>query len=239
MEDLLGMNQPGYTYEEELNDNNETIGTYEFMKTIQTPSGITPKYYQNDVLGSSLEESDEEEFDISDSLDPITTNDGFIIPKYYREDTLDDSPIEEVIVEDDNDIIEPEVTEDKPKKQRKEYRCLDGHKVRSQAELDIDDILYNAFILHSYEKEVIEITQRKVLSDWYIPILPNQGIYIEYWGLNSNTYIKNKEEKINLYQENNLNLIQIEMDEIKDKTSLTNRLLKEIKLLKENIIKNI
>lgn len=120
-------------------------------------------------------------------------------------------------------------------------RTLDGHIVKSQGERIIDDILYNNFIIHSYEKDVVEISSnsRAIKSDWFIPIIANKGIYIEYWGMEAKDYLKNKEEKRNMYRDNNIPLIEIEKDDIKDVAGLTTRILREIKKWKEQILSNI
>lgn len=120
-------------------------------------------------------------------------------------------------------------------------RTLDGHIVKSQGERIIDDILYNNFIIHSYEKDVVEIrsNSRAIKSDWFIPIIANKGIYIEYWGMEAKDYLKNKEEKRGMYRDNNIPLIEIEKDDIKDVAGLTTRILREIKKWKEQILSNI
>lgn len=120
-------------------------------------------------------------------------------------------------------------------------RTLDGHIVKSYGEVEVDDILYNNHICHCYEKEVDEISsaERCLKSDWFIPVVGNKGIYIEYWGMNTPEYLKNKEEKRKLYKENNVPLIEVEKDDVKDKTGLQTRILREYKKLKEEIKKSI
>ena len=110
-------------------------------------------------------------------------------------------------------------------------RTLDGHIVKSQGERVIDDILYTNMYVHCYEKDVTEISsiERTVKSDWYIPIWGNKGIYIEYWGMTTGGYLKNKEEKRKLYIENKIPLIEIEKDDVKDVSGLTSRILREIR----------
>ena len=120
-------------------------------------------------------------------------------------------------------------------------RTLDGHNVMSEGERRIDDILYTNMIVHCYGKDVIEIGygERTLTSDWFIPIIGNKGIYIEYWGMNTGDYTKNKDEKRKIYKDNNIPLIEIEKDDIKDIPGLTTRILREYKQLKEEIKKNI
>ena len=119
-------------------------------------------------------------------------------------------------------------------------RTLDGHIVKSQGERIIDDILYNSLLVHCYEKEVIEICseERTIKSDWFIPVLGNRGVYIEYWGMNTGSYLKNKEEKRKLYKEHNIPLIEIEKDDIKDVPGLTARINREYKTWRNKILSN-
>lgn len=242
IETKLGFDAVGYTYEEQLDEHGELIGSYKFMDKVVNDDGtVIPKYLQEDFLGENLICEEIDESDISKYLESVITEDGFVVSKYFRDDA-DDLQLE-VLQEMETTIeveeVEEPIVEDveKPKVKRREYKSLDGHKVRSQAELDIDDILYNALILHAYEKEVTQISseERVVLSDWFVPVYGDVGIYIEYWGLNSPTYKKNKDAKIKLYLDNDIPLIQIEMDEIKDKTKLTIRLLRELKMHKEKL----
>ena len=92
------------------------------------------------------------------------------------------------------------------------FKCLDGHVVRSKAELVIDNYLYNQGIAHEYENN-IKINSNIVKYDWF---LPEYDIYIEYWGYYGKNYMKRKEEKIRLYQKGKLKLISIEDIMFKD-----------------------
>jgi len=94
----------------------------------------------------------------------------------------------------------PQNTNDVP-----QYRATDGHMVRSRAELVIDNWLYTNRIFHEYEKS-LPVTER-VLSDFY---LPEQDIYIEFWGLeNDEKYLARKEEKLRIYQKYQFKLIEL------------------------------
>lgn len=92
------------------------------------------------------------------------------------------------------------------------FKCIDGHIVRSKAELIIDNYLYNHNIAHEYEKK-IKIHGNSILYDWY---LPEFEVFIEYWGYYGKNYMKRKEEKIRLYKKGKLNLISIEEIMFKD-----------------------
>lgn len=170
------------------------------------------------------------------------------------EKLYDDTSLIDRVFDDVEDIIEKK----KPKQQKissysekqdsqKEtiLRTLDGHIVKSRGEVEVDDVLYNLRVVHCYEKKVSEInlSQRAVFCDWFIPIRSNsQGIYIEYWGMRTKEYLKNKEEKKKLYRDFDIPYIGIEKDDINDKQGLEVRLKMEINSIAEkefNIIKFI
>lgn len=106
----------------------------------------------------------------------------------------------------------------------------DGHALDSDMEVKIDDILYASEIFHCCHKPVTDIIEKSVTSDWFIPIDSiNKGIYIEYNGMDTPKYKKNKEENLALYRKHNIPLIIIEKDEPKNDTqTFTAHLIKEI-----------
>jgi len=111
-----------------------------------------------------------------------------------------------------------------------QVKCVDGHWVENDLEREIDDILYSLRKVHVYAKKVNEITTRGVKSDWFIPVLSDtKGIYIELWGMDTEEYKKNKKEKICLYKEEELALIEIyRKDVLSDKALLKDNLESEI-----------
>ena len=120
-------------------------------------------------------------------------------------------------------------------------RAKDGHFVKSEYEITIDDILFDLFQIHVYEKIVPQITERTVVCDWYIPVYQNFGIYIELWGIDKDyEYTLNKEEKKALYKKHELPLIEIEKDELSgDTQGLSCRIQREIIKYKEEIKRHI
>jgi len=84
----------------------------------------------------------------------------------------------------------------------KNFKCLDGHLVKSKGELITDNYLYILGIRHEYEKK-IKMLNHKVKCDWY---LSEFNIYIEYWGFHGKNYLKRKKEKIKLYKKTKLKL---------------------------------
>lgn len=84
-------------------------------------------------------------------------------------------------------------------------RAEDGHKVRSRAEQIIDNWLYHKGIVHAYERRVP--IEEEVYCDFFIPI--GQKVWIEFWGMDEEKYIKRKELKKKYYKDNNKNLIEL------------------------------
>lgn len=132
----------------------------------------------------------------------------------------------------------PNLPESFTKDSQKEelIRTEDGHRVKSQGESIIDDILYEQRIVHCYEKKVpIDMDEQAIMCDWYIPILDTRrGVFIEYWGMSTKEYLENKKRKQEAYKRHNVPIIQIEKDECKDKQALADRIIQEInKIAKE------
>ncbi len=85
------------------------------------------------------------------------------------------------------------------------YTCLDGHKVRSLVEKEIDDFLYSSSILHDTNQKISQTFP--YFYDFY---LPSYDLYIEYWGFSrSPDYRKKMLKKWNLYQKLNLSLLSL------------------------------
>ncbi len=91
------------------------------------------------------------------------------------------------------------------KKYPANYRCMDGHYVRSRAEVMIDNWLYTNGIAHAYERKLP--IESDVYSDFYIKA---GNVYIEFWGMESDEkYIKRKAIKQKEYSDNEFNLIEL------------------------------
>ncbi len=113
-------------------------------------------------------------------------------------------------------------------------RASDGHICKSEGEVIIDDILFKGNVCHAYERRVKEIPadkDRSIMSDWFVPLGGFDGIYIEYWGMNTKDYQDNKAEKLKLYDKysNEVKLIQIEKEDVKDRQNLEDRIFSELK----------
>lgn len=86
-----------------------------------------------------------------------------------------------------------------------QYRTQDGHMVRSRAEVMIDDYLYQNRIVHAYERRLP--IEEDLLCDFY---LPENKVYIEFWGMESNPqYRQRKETKLAIYANYGFQLVEL------------------------------
>ncbi len=93
------------------------------------------------------------------------------------------------------------------------YRTKDGHNVRSRWEVIIDNMLYEYWLVHAYERKLP--VEEDVYSDFYIPArLGSSAVYIEYWGKEDSEYIQRRKIKQEIYKKYNLNLIELENNHI-------------------------
>ncbi|MET0082683.1 MAG: hypothetical protein ABW079_06685 [Sedimenticola sp.] len=84
-------------------------------------------------------------------------------------------------------------------------RTADGHVVRSRAEMLIDNWLYTSEIVHAYERRLP--IEEEVYCDFY---LPSGKVYIEFWGMESNSkYAERKNKKRQIYEQYGFKLIEL------------------------------
>jgi len=104
------------------------------------------------------------------------------------------------------------------------YTCKDGHKVRSKAEREIDNYLYEHNIRHAYEKPypIDDNPDNDLHPDFYLPDL---DVYIEHWGLKNKSYEEEKKYKMQIYKKNKTTIIETTEEDMKDiETNLTRKL---------------
>jgi len=102
-----------------------------------------------------------------------------------------------------------------------DFRATDGHRVRSKAEMLIDNWLYMSELVHAYERQLP--IEEVVYSDFYIP---TGKVYIEYWGYNEDPrYSSRKKDKIGIYEKYNFHLIQLADKEVQNLDDTLPRLL--------------
>ena len=97
------------------------------------------------------------------------------------------------------------------------HRTIDGHYVRSKAEMLIDNWLYQYGLIHAYERKLP--IESDVYCDFYIPSGNGrpQAVYIEFWGLeNDAKYLERKKKKIAIYKEEGLSLIELTDEDIQN-----------------------
>lgn len=94
-------------------------------------------------------------------------------------------------------------------------RTIDGHMVRSRAEMLIDNYLYQCGIVHAYERKLP--IEEDCYSDFYIPSGTGrpQAVYIEFWGLEDDPgYTARKKKKLELYRKNEIPLIELNNEDL-------------------------
>ena len=107
--------------------------------------------------------------------------------------------------------LNPVISSDYREKYEAKHRTLDGHYVRSRAEVIIDNILYQYGLVHAYERKIF-MGDEEILSDFY---LPDGKVYIEFWGLeNDEKYLERKKKKIEFYKRNDIPLIELNDNDI-------------------------
>lgn len=111
------------------------------------------------------------------------------------------------------------------KKYEAEYRTDDGHYVRSQGEMLIDNWLYKNNFLHEYEKTIF-VNNIELHPDFYIK---SKNTYIEYFGINNDNYREQSENKKQIYKNNNIKCIYLYPDDIKNLADILNKELLKIK----------
>jgi len=131
----------------------------------------------------------------------------------WPENILHNKSLEEVFFDDATKGNTPTVIKeptnssiDYREKFEAKHRTLDGHYVRSRAEVIIDNLLYQYGLVHAYERKII-IGDVEILSDFY---LPAGKVYIEFWGLEGDSkYDDRKKKKLEFYKKNDIPLIEL------------------------------
>lgn len=103
----------------------------------------------------------------------------------------------------------------------KQYTTKDGHRVRSRAEVIIDNLLFELGITHDYEKSMT-IMGTTLRPDWF---LPDSNAIIEFWGMEDHQeYVQKQVTKLKLYAEHNLPCLSLNDDDLEDSRRLEEKL---------------
>ena len=87
-------------------------------------------------------------------------------------------------------------------------RAIDGHYVRTRAELLIDNWLYGTKVVHAYEMKVP--IEQEMYADFY---LPDGRLYVEYMGSKDDSqFAEHKKAKLDVYDRYKLRVIEIHDD---------------------------
>lgn len=90
------------------------------------------------------------------------------------------------------------------------FTTKDGHKVRSRAEVIIDNALYDYKLVHAYERRLP--IEEDVYSDFFIR---SENVYIEYWGMEDDPkYTERKKIKLEIYKKYDFKLIELNDSDI-------------------------
>lgn len=111
------------------------------------------------------------------------------------------------------------------------HRTIDGHYVRSKAEMLIDNWLYQYGLVHAYERKLP--IDEDVYCDFYIPSGNGrpQAVYIEFWGLeNDPKYTERKNKKIEIYKREGLSLIELTDADLQNIDDILAKKLRQFKV---------
>jgi hypothetical protein len=112
------------------------------------------------------------------------------------------------------------------------HRAIDGHYVRSKAEMLIDNWLYQYGLIHAYERKLP--IDEDVYCDFYIPSGNGrpQAVYIEFWGLeNDPKYKERKSKKIEIYKREGFALIELTDADLQNIDDILAKKLRQFKVL--------
>lgn len=88
--------------------------------------------------------------------------------------------------------------------------AMDGHLLRSEAELKIDNWLYLAGVVHGCNKPLP--VNEQACADFY---LPSAQLFIEYWGCDTDpSYLAEKMKKKEIYQQHQLKLLELKEQDL-------------------------
>lgn len=125
-----------------------------------------------------------------------------------------------------------------------DYKCDDGHMVKSRGEVLIDNYLFHNNITHVYEATlpISNNSAEDLHPDFYLPSFKKQGanetgdVYIELFGFDEDnlSYNKSKQYKISKYKELGITVVCVSNKDLNDINGSLNRKLKFFEWKKVN-----
>ncbi|MHA2366749.1 MAG: hypothetical protein ACXAC7_22540, partial [Candidatus Hodarchaeales archaeon] len=101
------------------------------------------------------------------------------------------------------------------------YETADGHRVRSRAEVIIDNLLSRMDVHHQYEKKIV-LQQKVFHPDWW---LPQFEAIIEFWGLEDDAaYVKTMNWKLSIYHRHNIPCLSLNDQDLMSDQNLRNKI---------------
>ncbi|MBI4844567.1 MAG: hypothetical protein HY809_09645 [Nitrospirae bacterium] len=95
------------------------------------------------------------------------------------------------------------------------FRCEDGHKVRSLSEQTIDNWLFHHKVIHTVEP-IVPIPE-KLIPDFMVETINGENIFIEFWGmLDDPLYKERMYKKFKIYADRRLPLIEIRPEHLQN-----------------------
>ena len=91
---------------------------------------------------------------------------------------------------------------------KEQYRCADGHTVRSLSEMAIDNFLSSQGIQHDYE--YLLPMPEQLVPDFTVYTAESQPVYIEFWGMMDDPdYVVRKTRKMEIYARHRFSPIEL------------------------------
>lgn len=94
-----------------------------------------------------------------------------------------------------------------------QYKCDDGRKVRSRAEVIISNFFFKEKVRAVYEETIYYDGDKTLHPDFF---LPDYDLYIEYNELTNKPYLKSKEYAQNIYKQLNKKVLIINDNDLRD-----------------------
>lgn len=145
------------------------------------------------------------------------------LPNWYTQNTISGAYADNVLeyfafvynIPREKGAVNKIIEEDYRLKYPRQYRCDDGHEVRSKSECMIDNWLSKHRVYHEYER-LINVPGM-LIPDFTVYNEKGSPIYIEYWGLMGNPFYQNKRiKKCEIYARYQFPLIEMYESDVRN-----------------------